>query len=148
MLLSVTMRHDIRRDRRRRCSGLPAGAISILLLVAAALGSAHGQTPGENANPDPSATGKPITLDEAIRRAQANEPAYAASSAESRASALDRSIARADLLPDVVYHNQALYTQPNGQQNQAGQGVGSQPSPKFIANNAVREYASQAVINT
>lgn len=115
--------------------------------MAAALGSAHGQTPGENANPDPSATGKPITLDEAIRRAQANEPAYAASSAESRASALDRSIARADLLPDVVYHNQALYTQPNGQQNQAGQGVGSQPSPKFIANNAVREYASQAVIN-
>jgi outer membrane protein TolC len=51
------------------------------------------------------------------------------------------------MLPGAVYHNQALYTQPNGQQNQAGQGVGSQPSPRFIANNAVREYASQGVVN-
>ena len=144
MLLSVTMRHDALRDRRRRRSRLPAGAISFLLLVAAALGPANAQTPGEGANPDPSTSGKPITLEEAIRRAQANEPAYAASSAESRATALDRSIARAGLLPGVVYHNQALYTQPNGQK---GQGVNSQTMQKFIANNAVREYASQAVIN-
>ncbi|MGC1293408.1 MAG: TolC family protein [Alloacidobacterium sp.] len=88
-----------------------------------------------------------ITLDEAIRRAQANEPAFAASAAESKVAGLDRSIARATLLPNAVYHNQVLYTQPNGQQNQAGQGVGSQPSPRFIANNAVREYASQGVVN-
>jgi len=88
-----------------------------------------------------------ITLDEAIHRAQANEPVFAASLAESRAADLDRSIARAGLLPSAVYHNQALYTQPNGLQNQAGQGVGSQPSPRFIANNAVREYASQGVVN-
>jgi outer membrane protein TolC len=95
------------------------------------------------------ATGTPvvITLDEAIRRAQVNEPAFAASQAESRAAYLDRSIARAGLLPSAVYHNQVLYTQPNGLTNQAGQGVGSQPSPRFIANNAVREYASQGVIN-
>jgi outer membrane protein TolC len=51
------------------------------------------------------------------------------------------------MLPSVVYHNQALYTEPNGLQNQAGQGAGAQASPKFIANNAVREYASQATIN-
>jgi outer membrane protein TolC len=88
-----------------------------------------------------------ITLEEAMRRAEANEPSYAASSAESRSAALDRSIARAGLLPGVAYHNQALYTQPNGLQNQAGQGAGTQPSPKFIANNAVREYASQGVVN-
>jgi outer membrane protein len=88
-----------------------------------------------------------ITLDEAIHRAQANEPAFAASVAESKAAGLDRSIARAALLPSAVYHNQVLYTQPNGQQNQAGQGIGSQPSPRFIANNAVREYASQGLIN-
>jgi outer membrane protein TolC len=88
-----------------------------------------------------------ITLDEAIHRAQVNEPAFAASVAESKAAGLDRSIARAALLPSAVYHNQVLYTQPNGQQNQAGQGIGSQPSPRFIANNAVREYASLGVIN-
>ncbi len=147
MLLSVTTRHDIRRKRRQRGSRCLLGAISLPVLVAAVFGLANAQAPGESANPDPSTSGKPITLQEAIRRAQANEPAYAASSAESRASALDRSIARAGLLPGVVYHNQALYTQSNGQQNQAGQGVGAQPSPKFIANNAVREYASQAEIN-
>ncbi|HEX3437554.1 MAG TPA: TolC family protein [Pseudacidobacterium sp.] len=87
-----------------------------------------------------------ITLDDAIHRAQANEPAFAASVADNKVAALDRSIARAALLPNAVYHNQVLYTQPNGESNQAGQGVGSQPSPRFIANNAVREYASQAQI--
>jgi outer membrane protein TolC len=50
-------------------------------------------------------------------------------------------------LPSAVYHNQALYTQPNGLLNQAGQGAAAQPAPRFIANNAVREYASQASIN-
>ena len=95
------------------------------------------------------ATAAPIvvSLHDAITRAQASEPSYAAALADSRSASLDRSIARAGLLPSAVYHNQALYTQPNGSQNQAGQGTGAQPSPKFIANNAVREYASQGVIN-
>jgi outer membrane protein TolC len=88
-----------------------------------------------------------ITLEEAIRRAEANEPAYATAAAESKSSALDRSIARNGLLPSAVYHNQAFYTQPNGLLNQAGQGASAQPAPRFIANNAVREYASQASIN-
>jgi outer membrane protein TolC len=88
-----------------------------------------------------------ITLEEAIHRAQANEPSYAATAADSRSASLDRSIARSALLPGVVYHNQYLYTEPNGLQNQAGQGAAAQPAPKFIANNAVREYASQAVVD-
>ena len=62
-------------------------------------------------------------------------------------AALDRSIARSALLPGVVYHNQYLYTEPNGLQNQAGQGAAAQPAPRFIANNAVREYASQGVVD-
>ena len=147
MLQSVTKRRNTPPRHWRRHLGLLRGAICFLLASVASLFGAHGQLSSEAAGPDQAAAGKPITLDEAIRRAEANEPAYAASLAESRASALDRSIAGAGLLPNVVYHNQALYTQSNGQQNQAGQGVGSQPSPRFIANNAVREYASQAVIN-
>ena len=55
-----------------------------------------------------------ITLEEAIHRAQANEPGYAAATANSRVAALDRSMARAGLLPSVIYHNQYLYTEPNG----------------------------------
>ena len=96
--------------------------------------------------PPPPGAAPVITLEEAIHRAQANEPSYAASAAEARVAKLDRSIARAGLLPDATYHNQYLYTQPNGVANQAGQ-TGSQQAPIFIANNAVREYASQGVFN-
>jgi outer membrane protein TolC len=56
---------------------------------------------------------------------------------------LDRSIARAALLPSVDYHNQFLYTQPNGEVTQ----VGGQSAPRFIANNAVHEYTSQGTVN-
>jgi outer membrane protein TolC len=86
-----------------------------------------------------------ISLDEAISRARANEPSFAAALAASRVSALDRSIARSALLPNAIYHNQYLYTQPNGATNQAGP-TGSQSAPRFIANNAVHEYASQGIV--
>jgi outer membrane protein TolC len=88
----------------------------------------------------------PISLEQAIARARANEPNFAAAVAARGVSALDRSIARAALLPNVSYHNQVLYTQPNGRFNGGGP-VGSQAAPRFIANNAVREYASQAVVS-
>ena len=87
-----------------------------------------------------------ITLEEAIRRAQLNEPNFRTAAGDARIAALDRSIARSTLLPSVSAHNQALYTQPNGSRNQAGQ-TGNQPSPKFIANNAIHEYATQVLIN-
>jgi outer membrane protein TolC len=86
-----------------------------------------------------------ITLEQAIALARANEPAFAAATANKRLTALDHSIAQAALLPNVSYHNQVLYTQPNGATNGGGP-VGSQSAPRFIANNAVREYASQGVI--
>ena len=141
------MRQQIRLGLRRIYLKLPPGVTLILMVLAAS--TASGQTAGEAAPQAASASSHPvtITLDEAIQRAQANEPTYAAASAASRISALDRSIARAGLLPSVDYHNQILYTQPNGLLNQAGQGAAAQPAPRFIANNAVREYASQAVVN-
>src|SRR6202167_5472774 len=87
----------------------------------------------------------PITLEQAIALARANEPTFAAAVANSRVAAIDHSIARAALLPNVDYHNQVLYTQPNGAFNGGGP-IGSQSAPRFIANNAVREYASQGVV--
>jgi outer membrane protein TolC len=126
-----------------------SAAIVFLFLLAASLPFAKGQVSGAVAGPDRSAPGQPvlITLEEAIRRAEANEPSYAASSAESKASALDRSVARAGLLPNVSYFNQGLYTEPNGAHGQVGQVAGTPDLPKFIANNGVREYLSQAVVN-
>jgi outer membrane protein TolC len=87
-----------------------------------------------------------VTLEDAIHRAQQNEPTFAGARGDQQLVAIDRYLTKTALLPSVVYHNQALYTQPNGQKNQGGQ-TGNQPAPIFIANNAVREYASQASIN-
>ncbi len=66
-----------------------------------------------------------ITLEQAIALARANEPNFAAAAANKRVAALDHSIAQAALLPNVSYHNQVLYTQPNGAFNGGGP-VGSQ----------------------
>src|ERR1700733_13277194 len=56
-------------------------------------------------------TAPTITLDEAITRARANEPTFAAAAAAAKNAALDRSIARAGLLPSANYYNQYLYTE-------------------------------------
>ncbi|MGA9587370.1 MAG: TolC family protein [Terracidiphilus sp.] len=119
------------------------------LAAASATARTAVQTSVQASQADSTAAPQPvvITLDEALKRAQSSEPTFAAALADSKVAGLDRAVARAGLLPSVVYHNQALYTQPNGLNNQAGQGASPQPSPIFIANNAVREYASQAVIN-
>jgi len=95
--------------------------------------------------PDPATTAAPITvtLDEAIHRAQANEPAFAAAVAASGSASQDRWIARGNLLPGVAYHNQALYTQANGAPGQTNQNQ----TQKFIASNAVHEYVSQAIVS-
>ena len=123
-------------------------------MLIAALALCVGRVPAQDIEPQSTAQNPPsnaaqptvITLDEAIRRAQANEPTFAAAVADGKVAHLDRSIARAGLLPSATYHNQYLYTQPNGQVGQTGAGA-SEPLPKFIANNAVHEYASQAVVN-
>jgi|HubBroStandDraft_1064217.scaffolds.fasta_scaffold04067_3 outer membrane protein TolC len=89
----------------------------------------------------------PISLDEAIRLAEANEPTFAAALAEGHATALERKDARAALLPSASYHNQYLFTQSNGTQAATTQGGVNQSLPVFIANNAVHEYYSQGSAN-
>lgn len=98
-----------------------------------------------------SAVPAPITLDEAIARARANAPAFANAVAQARNAKLDQAIARSGLLPNAVYNNQFIYTQ-------GGAGLITNPvkaqdpalratsAPRFIANNAVHEYVSQASV--
>lgn len=88
-----------------------------------------------------------ITLDEAIRRAEANEPGFAAAAAEAQATNLERKDALAGLLPSATYHNQFLFTESNKTNSQTTQGGLNQALPVFIANNAVHEYYSQGVVN-
>lgn len=89
----------------------------------------------------------PISLDEAIRRAETNQPAFAAAAAEGRATALERKDARAALLPSATYHNQYLFTQSNRTHAVTTQGGLNESLPVFIANNAVHEYYSQGSAN-
>jgi outer membrane protein TolC len=114
----------------------------VLLAMPAALPQAVFTPPSP-----PSRDSVPVfTLQEAITRAETNDPNYAASVANRGLAHLDRGINRSALLPIVTYRSQYLYTQPNGLKNQAGQGFAAQDAPRFIANNAIREYASQALI--
>lgn len=84
-----------------------------------------------------------ISLDEAIHRAQTANGAYAAAATDAGAAQAQRTLARSALLPGVVYHNQYLYTQGQG-----GLPANSSVATpvRFVANNAVHEYISQAAV--
>jgi outer membrane protein TolC len=88
-----------------------------------------------------------ITLEEAIKRAESSEPAYAAARGASRSAQLDKSIAVAGLLPNARAFGQGIYSQPNGLYADGGEGV-STPNPKFVANDArPREYFAQGIVD-
>src|SRR5258708_7892504 len=89
-----------------------------------------------------------ITLQDALQRARLNDPQYRSALMDLGLARQDRVQARAGLLPNVTYNNSFVYTQ----------GVGRLPSVclqasaacvpvRFIANNAVHEYISQADVH-
>jgi outer membrane protein TolC len=90
--------------------------------------------------------GTPITLDEAIRRAQISDVSYRTAAANKSVAGLDKSIARSALLPGVVYHNQYIYTKPGQQASTNTEITGTTSTPIFIASNSVHEYISQGVV--
>jgi outer membrane protein TolC len=92
-----------------------------------------------------------ITLEEAITRARANQPTFVAAAAQAKIARLDQAIAKAALLPNAVYHNQFLYTQGGAgfisdAQRALDPALRDTSLPRFIANNAVHEYLSQASV--
>jgi outer membrane protein len=99
--------------------------------------------------PSSSSAAPAITLDEAIRRAQTANSAFATVRASAGVAQAQKGIARAALLPGVTYNNQYLYTQghvsPFELSTPTSNGT-SQPSVRYIANNTVHEYISQAAI--
>jgi outer membrane protein len=94
--------------------------------------------PGEAASGGPA-----ITYTEALTRARINEPVFATAIAAAKNAQLEKRIVRAGALPKLVAHNQYLYTQSAGLNTNAGAGIMG-PAPRFIANNAVHEYVTQA----
>jgi outer membrane protein TolC len=86
----------------------------------------------------PSQPAVSISLEEAIKRAQSANSLFAQAGADAKIAQSEHTIARSSLLPNVVYHNQFLYTEGTGQPATA--------PIKFIANNAVHEYVSQGSV--
>src|ERR1700722_6327550 len=122
---------------------LPVESYSMMRIAFIGLASGLSPAIAQQASPVPTA---PITLEQAISLARGNEPEFAAAAANARVATLDHSIAREALLPNAIYHNQYLYTQPNGIHTETA-AIGAQSLPVFIANNSVHEYTSQAVVN-
>src|SRR4029077_20500662 len=83
------------------------------------------------------ATGIRLTLEDALARARKNNTQFQSAQTDAAIARQDRYQAAAALLPSVTYNNQALYTQGNG----PGTTV------RYIANNAVHEYISQANVH-
>jgi len=77
-----------------------------------------------------------LTLQDALQRARRNDPTYRAALTDLGLARQDRVQARAGLLPSLSYNNSFIYTQGTGTPALAGS--------RFIANNGVHEYISQA----
>ena len=78
-----------------------------------------------------------LTLQDALAFGRKNSTQFQAAQTDAALARQDRYQAATALLPSVNYNTQALYTQSNG----PGNGV------RFIANNAVHEYVSQASVH-
>ena len=121
--------------------------ISVLLVAGEGFAQVQelaAQSPGVNAGPQ---VGAPvtITLQDALQRARLNDPQYRSAVTDLGLAREDRVQARAGLLPNLSYNNSFIYTQGTGPlpANCASSASGC-PSSKFIANNGVHEYISQA----
>ena len=124
----------------RNCASFPFAALVGCIALLCPSAESQPQAP-----PPPSAA-PTFTLDQAIAAALANDPAYATALAATGSARLDAALSRDALLPNAAAHGDYLFTQPNGVRNQAGQ-TGNQQAPRFIANNAIREYAAQLLVN-
>ena len=103
-------------------------AFAIFSILICVFTTAHAQQPA------PSSTAAPvtITLQDALTRAQKNEPQYRNALTQYGVARANTVQGRAALLPNASYGSSFLYTEGNGT-----------ASGRFIANNGVHEYISQ-----
>ena len=123
------------------CAALVAGS------GAWALGQEQSSSQSDAQQATPAPPPVMITLQEAIKRAQSSEPTFASAVADSKVAGLDKSIARAGLLPNARFNGQGLYVQPNRLRDTSGEGV-TTPDPRFVSADArPREYTSQGIVD-
>jgi outer membrane protein TolC len=117
---------------------------AVVLFCAGSARSQGMEAPASSASPQTANQGaanatppRRLTLQDALALARKNSVPFQAAQTDAAILRQDRHQAAAALLPSVIYNNQALYTQGNG----PGTIV------RYIANNAVHEYISQANVH-
>lgn len=87
-----------------------------------------------------------ITVQDALKRAERNDPQYRSAMTDLGLAKEDRVQARAGLLPSVNYNTSFIYTQGTGQPTICGNNL-TCPASRFVANNGVHEYISQGDVH-
>jgi outer membrane protein TolC len=149
-----SLRFFFYRKKARKFQNGCCGAATVLVLGLAVSGPAlFAQAPvstlevsqsTQSANA-PAADGTPLTLtlQDALDRARVNDPPYHAALTDLGIARGDRTQARASLLPNLTYNNSYIYTEGTGQPLVCALSA-TCPASRFIANNGVHEYISQA----
>lgn len=89
-----------------------------------------------------------ITLQDALQRARQNDPQYRSAMMDLGLAHEDRTQARAGLLPNVNYNTSFIYTEGTGPlPTFCRNSTATCPTARFIANNGVHEYISQADVH-
>src|SRR6266700_4790141 len=109
-------------------------AILLWGIVSSVVSLASGQGANQVQSGESTAQPLTITMQDALTRAQANEPQYHAALTEYGVAKEQRIQSRAALLPSVNYEAGFIYTEGNGTHSNTG---------RYIANNGVHEYISQ-----
>jgi len=93
-------------------------------------------TPSPTTETDSTRAPLVLTLQDALTRAKANDPQFRAALTDLGVAHQDTVQSRAQLLPNVNYNMQYIYTQGNGT-----------PTGRFLANNGVHEYIAQGNVH-
>jgi len=101
------------------------------------------QQAGADSNSPTDGTPLTITLQDALERARANDPQYHSALTDLGVARQEHVQARAGLLPNISYNNSFIYTEGTGQPPACSLSS-TCPASRFIANNGVHEYISQA----
>src|SRR5256885_11612325 len=118
-------------NQRSACRKFPAAIMTaVLIILMCALSEAQTQ---QNTS-SPSAGPAIITLQDALARAQKNEPQYRNALTQYGVARANTVQGRAALLPNVSYAGSVIYSQATGTD-----------APRFIANNGVHEYITEAM---
>ena len=131
--------------RRQSHSGQHAARLILSLVLAMIAARSFAQiAPADQSQSAPLT----ITLQDALQRARQNEPQYRSAMTDLGLAREDRVQARAGLLPDVNYNTSFIYTQGTGPLPASCQtSTAGCPTSRFIANNGVHEYLSQADVH-